>query len=227
MADTFLVFAGDGLYQADFAAILAQHWGQNAELTLGVAAVHDGSRYGVVSTDSRGCVTEMREKPPGAGPVQTVSCGVYVVSQKALDRFKAIPPPIDWIDIVPTLLAEGAVVATARIQSWRDIGMPSDLLNANIALLATGEISHVAEKSDFSGGTVWTQGGQYGDLSTVTFEANVLLGANVDIGQRTSIRNSVIGHGVQIGSGGVISDSLILPGGQVPPDSTLVSTIAG
>ena len=224
-ADYFLVFAGDGLYNADFAGILEQHRQQKAELTICVALVEDGSRYGIVSTDHVGRVTHMSEKPPGVGCVPNASCGVYVVSKTLVERFTAVATSLDWIDVVPTLIEEGAVVMSARIDDWRDIGNQSDLLKANMDLLAGEQIALVARDLGLTAASVWSQSEHRADLSTVLFEGRVLLGINAEIGPRAVIENSVIGHGARIEAEAVVRNAVILPGSRVPPCSTVLGTI--
>jgi mannose-1-phosphate guanylyltransferase len=154
-AADILVLAGDGLYEADFSGILQRHREQDAELTIGVASVDDGSRYGVVTTDSSGRVVHMLEKPVGVGPVQEASCGVYVVSNRLFSRFSAAGGVLDWVHVVHTLLNEGVIVAAAKVNEWHDVGTPADFLRVNLQLLASDRISLVARKFD-------TPGGQYG-----------------------------------------------------------------
>lgn len=226
-ADDLLVFAGDGLYEADFSGILARHREQDAELTMGVAAVDDGSRYGVVSTDSEGRVTRMREKPTGVGPVQDASCGIYVVSKRLLTRFSASARSLDWIHVVPTLLEEGALVAAARVDEWHDVGTSNDLLRANMDLLASDRISLVAREIGTPEASVWLQGEHLAELSGVRFEGRVLVGADADIDSGAVVGNSVVGPGVRIEADARVHDAVILPGGRVPAGTTVVGTVWG
>jgi len=224
-ATNLLVFAGDGLYEADFAAILADHCERHAELTIGVASVDDGSQYGIVSTDCDGRVTQMHEKPPGVGRVQNASCGVYVVSKRLVSRFSDVARSLDWIDVVSILLEERALVQTARVDDWRDVGTPSDLLRVNMALLAGDQISLVAKKVDTIDASVWTQGIQQTDFSGVTFEGRVLVGANADLRPGAVIGNSVIGHSARIEADAQVHDAVILSGARVPAGSAVVGTV--
>lgn len=220
-----LVFAGDGLYEADFSGILARHREQDAELTMGVAAVDDGSRYGVVSTDSKGRVTHMREKPTGVGPVQDASCGIYVVSKKLFARFSESALSLDWIHVVLTLLEKGALVVTARVDEWHDLGTQNDLLRANMDLLASDRISLVAKEIETPEASVWLQGEHQADHSGVTFEGRVLVGTDANIGSGAIIGNSVVGSGVRIEADARVYNAVILPGGRVPAGTTVVGTV--
>jgi mannose-1-phosphate guanylyltransferase len=225
--DDLLVFAGDGLYEANFAGILARHRELDAELTMGVAAVDDGSRYGVVSMDSEGRITRMREKPSGVGPVQDASCGIYVVSKRLLTRFAEKAPSLDWIDVVTTLIGEGALVVAARIDEWHDLGTPSDLLKANMDLLAGNRISLIANEIENLKASIWSQGEHRIDISGVTFEGRILIGSDVEIGSGAVIGNSVLGPGVRIEAEARVYDSVILPGGRVSAGTSVVGTVWG
>jgi mannose-1-phosphate guanylyltransferase len=216
-----LVLAGDGLYDADLARMIEQHRRSDAELTIGTASVADGSQYGVVSTDARGRVTRMREKPPGVGPTPDASCGVYVVSRHLVERFAPAIAPLDWIDVVPTLLAEGAEVRAARVQGWHDIGSPRGLLETNLALLAGPAVSRVARRLHEASASVWFQGADAPDVAGVRFEGRVLLGEGVELGPRALLHDAVIGHGARIGADAVVRDAVVLPGSRVPAGSVV------
>lgn len=225
-ADDLLVFAGDGLYEADFASIIAQHREQDAELTICLASVENGSRYGVVATDSKGFVTNMREKPAGLGDTQNASCGIYVVSKRLLVRFADAPKSLDWVDVVSVLLNEGVVVATARVDNWNDVGTPSDLLRTNLDLLSRDLISLVAKKIELGGGSVWSQDNRQGHhLSGVTFEGRVLIGAGANIRPGAMVGNSIIGPGALVEAGARINDSVVLAGRRVNGNDAVVNAI--
>jgi mannose-1-phosphate guanylyltransferase len=225
-ADDLLVFAGDGLYEADFPSILARHREEDAELTICLASVENGSRYGVVATDSNGFVTNMHEKPAGLGYTQSASCGVYIVSKRLLLRFADAQQSLDWVDVVSVLLDEGAIVATARVDDWHDVGTPSDLLRTNLDLLSRDVISLIARKIEPSGGSVWSQDRRQGDrLSGVSFEGRVLIGAHAEIRPGAMVANSVIGPGALVEAGARINDSVVLEGSRVPANHAVVNTI--
>ena len=63
--DDLLVLAGDGSYDVNIRQIVSMHRRCEAVLTVGVAAVQEGSRYGVLSVDRNGDVLGMVEKPAG------------------------------------------------------------------------------------------------------------------------------------------------------------------
>ena len=226
-ADDILVFAGDGIYDADFAGMLAEHREREAELTVGVAVVDDGSQYGVISADSEGRVSQMTEKPPGVGSVQAASCGVYVVSKKLLARFTHAARPIDWVDVVRTLLEEGAYVSAAKVDKWHDVGTSNNLLRTNITLLASDEVSVIAEALETPQGSVWSQDPKGANLTNIKTEGRVLLGAGVDIESGAVISNSVVGPGARIETRARVANAVVLPGARVRAGTTVVNTVWG
>lgn len=224
-AGDLLVFAGDGLYEADFDAIVSRHREQDAELTLGVATVKDGSRYGVVSANSLGRVTHMVEKPHGVGSVTSASCGVYVVSSRLCSRFAGSAEPLDWMDIVKALLQDGALILAAKIDEWHDVGTPGDLLATNLAMLNSDSISSVATEIVTGESSFWYQGLDASRMSGLILDGRVLIGDGADIGPETVLANSIIGTNAKIGRRAQIRNSVVLPGRLVPSGSIVNNMI--
>jgi mannose-1-phosphate guanylyltransferase len=220
-----LVFAGDAMYEVDVAGLLRTHRTLSALLTVGVAAVEDGRRYGVLDVDNKGLVRGMKEKPDGVGRVDTASCGIYIVARKLIDLFRAAPRPLDWIDVITDLLRMGERVAAVRVARWIDAGTPVDLLRLNQALLVPEMLSRVAEPAqDVRGASVWTQG--HGIFpTTVEFEGTVLVGEGSSIGQRALLADTIVGSGAIVGSESVLRGTLVLPGAVVADRVTIIDQI--
>lgn len=220
-----VVLAGDGFYHADIRQLLGRHRQRGAALTLGVAAVEDGSRYGVLTTDRDGFVVEMVEKPRGVGRTTNASCGVYIISPLVFARMSSVPPPLDWVDVVRLLLSERTPVAIDRVEYWADAGTARDLLSANLALLGTDVLNLIADqKHTTNRGSFWTQG-EGECLPNGVFKGRVLLGSNVQVGRNAAITQSIIGDGACVGQGVEIVRSLILPGATVSSGARIIDQI--
>lgn len=221
LAQDVLVLAGDGYYEVDFAHLLDIHRAYCAHLTIGISRALDGSRYGVPAVDDEGRVLQMREKPPGVGATNDASCGVYVMSPAVIARFADRAAVLDWIDVVPVLLADGYNVRAARIDTWHDVGAPGDLLALNLAMLTDQMLDSVANRLEGSVAPVWSQGDPNMPADT-DFGSNVLLGPGAIVEPGVSVCNAVVGAGARIGRGAEITNAVILPGTNVPPH-TLIS----
>lgn len=220
-----LVLTGDGFFEVDFASLVDGHHETGADLTIGVASVEDGSRYGVLEADDDGQVFGMREKPRGIGATDRASCGVYVVSSALLGRFAERRAPLDWVDVVRELLRGGCDVRIARIESWLDAGSPEDLLAINMALLADGLAKDLGDRIEGPFGSAWCQG-PCQISPDVNFAGQVLLGADARVGSGAFIRASVVGANARIGDGARITDSLILAGARVPAGTSVSGTVS-
>src|SRR3954464_5932538 len=64
-ADYVLVLAGDHIYRMDYRPMLSFHQEHAADVTLGavVIPIEEGSRFGILATDSEGRVVSFEEKP--------------------------------------------------------------------------------------------------------------------------------------------------------------------
>ncbi|MCR5416897.1 MAG: glucose-1-phosphate adenylyltransferase subunit GlgD [Pseudobutyrivibrio sp.] len=81
-----IIASGDGIYKLDFNKVLDYHIQKQADITVVCAKLPEGddiSRYGVVSMDRDGRITEFDEKPMVAQS-DLVSAGVYVIRRRAL-----------------------------------------------------------------------------------------------------------------------------------------------
>lgn len=81
-----VIASGDCVYKLDFNKVLEYHVQKNADITIvtkDLGERDDPSRFGVVSVDESGLVTEFEEKPIVTSKT-TVSTGIYVVRRRQL-----------------------------------------------------------------------------------------------------------------------------------------------
>jgi NDP-sugar pyrophosphorylase family protein len=117
-----LALNGDELLDVDFRALLAQHGSDDAAATITVA--QPTSPFGVVELQGER-VTGFTE---GGTIACWVSCGVYVLSEKALARF---PERGDHeTTTFPELAAEGKLGAFRHDGVWLTVNTPKDLRRA-------------------------------------------------------------------------------------------------
>jgi NDP-sugar pyrophosphorylase family protein len=129
------VFAlnGDELVDVDLAGLLAQHRETGAAATVAVA--RPASPFGVVDLDGDDVITGFRE---GGRIPYWVNCGVYVLSEEAIDRF---PDQGDHESTAfPELAAEGRLRAFRHDGLWLTVNTPKELRRAQ---------EHVAEHPEW------------------------------------------------------------------------------
>lgn len=140
-----LVLSGDHIYRMNYRALLARHKESGADATIAVIDVprEEASRFGILSADEHGYITDFEEKPKE--PKSTLaSMGIYVFNTEYLFRYLAE----DEADksskndfgknVIPAMLTGGGKLAVYRFEGyWRDVGTLESLWQANMDL--TGE----------------------------------------------------------------------------------------
>ncbi len=81
-----VIASGDGIYKMDYNKVLEYHIEKKADITVVCKEITDDrdiSRFGVVTLDEDGRITNMEEKPM-ATDSRTISCGIYVIRRRQL-----------------------------------------------------------------------------------------------------------------------------------------------
>ena len=120
------VFAlnGDELVDVDFAALLEQHRRAGGLATITVA--QPKSQFGLVEVDDGDVVRGFRE---GAQVPYWVTCGNYVLSAEAIERFPDVGDHESTT--FPELAAEGALHAHRHNGLWLTVNTPKELRMAS------------------------------------------------------------------------------------------------
>lgn len=83
-----VIASGDGIYKLDYNKVLEYHIGKNADMTVVCKEMPEQSdfrRFGVVTMDADGRITDMEEKPETfVNGGKMVSCGIYVIRRRLL-----------------------------------------------------------------------------------------------------------------------------------------------
>jgi NDP-sugar pyrophosphorylase family protein len=118
-----LALNGDELVAVDFAALLERHRESGAAAT--VTVTQPRSPFGVVELGGGDTVTGFSE---GGSIPYWVSCGIYVLSPEALDRF---PDRGDHESTTfPELASEGRLAAYRHDGLWLTVNTPKELRTA-------------------------------------------------------------------------------------------------
>ncbi|MGX6743838.1 sugar phosphate nucleotidyltransferase [Streptomyces xantholiticus] len=219
-----LVVSGDALIGEDHRDLVAAHRSSRADLTIAAQPVDDPQRFGVLALDGAE-VVGLLEKPSDAPPGSVVSCGMYVIGDRAAGRLRPEPGTLyDFKHAVPELLAAGLSVR-AHVQSghWSDIGDLAAMHAANLFALRSGLLERAATRGTDPDGA-WTQSPvtTCGDLHV---SGPVCLGFDARIGPGCVMERSVVGPHTQIGAGSRIRDAVLLPGARVPPGADIAHAV--
>ena len=119
--DPVIVCNGDSLVRIDFNSLLLRHAETGAGATIALIPAPDAGRYGRVSVEGMR-VTDFAEKSAGEGP-GLINAGVYVFGRYVLESFPTGPCSLER-DLLPRLVADGAVYAFLTEGPFLDIGLP-------------------------------------------------------------------------------------------------------
>ena len=151
-----LVLAGDHIYKMDYGQMIAFHYEQQADMTIGCieVPVAEASAFGVMGVDASYRIREFAEKPaqpktlPGRDDVALASMGIYVFNTAFLyeqlikDRDMPRSSHDFGKDIIPSVIDRYRVVAypfhnpAGDSAYWRDVGTVDAYYRANMELLS-------------------------------------------------------------------------------------------
>lgn len=228
--DYVLILSGDHIYKMDYSIMLEEHIKNQADCTLAVidVPIEEASRFGIMSTDKEGRVTEFAEKP--AQPKSTqASMGVYIFSTDALieylQRDEADPTSSNDFgkNIIPSMLNDGKRVFAFLYKGyWRDVGTLSSFWAANMDAL--GDLpelwlndpgwkiyyNHDYNPPQYLGETAKVTGSICGDGNEVNgiVDRSVIFN-NISIGKDAEIKDSIIMSDCEIGEGAKIGYAIV------------------
>jgi glucose-1-phosphate adenylyltransferase len=210
-AEDVLILAGDHIYRMDYRPMLRFHRERKADVTLAVRTVpgFDTHRYGMVTADLDGRVTEFEEKPHRTTSI-LASMGVYIFRRELLREVLTVGAGKRQrdmgSDVIP-LLVRGKQVYAYRFHGyWVDAGTMQAYYEANMALLAQTPPLDLYDPE-------WVIHTRSEERPAALFgpearaEGNLLCdGCRVD----GTVLRSVISPGVHVAPGAVVCDSIIM-----------------
>lgn len=203
-----LVINGDGVLNLDLAELFRRHHESNNLVTLGLLPHLGPDRWSRVLLDQNDLVSSIL--PPGlpkAGEIPLLYPGVMLVSREALETLEVAPSGVAsalWFPAQEQRRLGGVLVSG----HWREVGTPSDYLDATIATLGDrNDISPCARV----------------DQNAVLNRA--LVGTRVEIGADVVVGQSIISHGAKIGAGARVLRSVVLGDVRIESGATLTDEI--
>lgn len=225
-----LVLSGDHVYKMDYSRMIMFNRESEADATVAVIRVprSEASRFGVLSADEDGRITQFEEKPEKPKS-DLVSMGIYVFKPSVLEEYlerdsKDEDSKHDFgRNIIPAMLADGRRLFAYRFDGyWKDVGTVQSLWDANMDLLAARPALdlydptwHIFSRTtpnppQFIGDSARVRNSLITEGCTIegTVE-NCVLSPGVRVEKGACVRDSVIMSNVTVCSGANVSRSII------------------
>jgi glucose-1-phosphate adenylyltransferase len=207
-----LVLSGDHIYKMDYSLMINFHKEKNADCTISVIDVplKEASRFGILSSDENGRITDFEEKPKRPKSTQA-SMGIYVFKWSKLKEYleiddKNMESSNDFgKDVIPLMLKSDEKMYAYRFEGyWKDVGTIDSLWQANMDLLGENGFE-LSEK--------WVIYSRHAEKpphyvskdasvkNSIVSEGAVIFG---------TVENSIIFSGVKVGENAVVKDSIIM-----------------
>ena len=225
-----LILSGDHIYKMNYDKMLETHIDNDADCTVATITVpwEEASRFGILSADEEGRITEFAEKPKVPKSNQA-SMGIYIfrwdVLREELIKDEANPKSSNDFgkDIIPSLLAKNKRLFIYGFKGyWKDVGTISSLWEANMDLLdenceldindPTWPIMarNNATRPHFIAPSAKVKNSLITEGCEVFGEVNhSILFHNVKIGKNSKVTDSIIMNNVVIGDNVIINKAVI------------------
>lgn len=118
------VLNGDTLFNVPLKEIARLHLKQNAECTIALKQVQDGSRYGSIALSKSGAIKAFHEKQVGTKAI--INGGVYCLAKNALNNFNANTPFSFESEYLTAIAGNEKLYGNVFDAYFKDIGIPTD-----------------------------------------------------------------------------------------------------
>ena len=209
-----LILSGDHIYKMDYDAMLEKHIENNADCTIATITVpwEEASRFGILSADDTGRITEFAEKPKNPKSNQA-SMGIYIfkwsVLKEQLIKDEANPKSSNDFgkDIIPTMLKKNMNLFIYGFEGyWKDVGTISSLWEANMDLLDEKCELDINDPSWPIMARTTASRPQF--ISPKASVVNSLVTEGCEI--NGDVNHSIIFHNVTIGKNSKVTDSIVM-----------------
>jgi glucose-1-phosphate adenylyltransferase len=225
-----LVLSGDHLYRMDYGRFIREHRSKKADITIAVKPVpaSRGHELGILRANSRGSITEFKEKPRGRNLTEMKtdtgklgltaaearkrpylgSMGVYLFTYEALKETLEGKPHVDDFarELIPQALRELKVQAHLYDGYWEDIGTIGAFYRAHRGLVTAVPRFNLFD-ANFP---IYTHPRFLPGIKVNSGDIERSILNDGGIIEHSVIRRSVIGVRSRIGPRTVIEDSLVM-----------------
>lgn len=238
-----IIASGDCVYKMDMNKVLEYHIQKNADITIvtkDLGQVDDPSRFGVVSVDSSGLVTEFEEKPIVTSKT-LVSTGIYVVRRRQLIEMIERAGAEGGYDLVKDIFIRykglKKIYAYQMDSYWSNITTVDsyfktnmDFLDREIRQYFFNEYPQVASKIEDLPPAKYNVGSKVSNSLVASGciingeVTNSVLFKEVYVGNNCTIRNSIILNDVYIGDNTYIENCIVESHGTIRANSNYVGS---
>ncbi|MDM8565512.1 glucose-1-phosphate adenylyltransferase [Candidatus Halobeggiatoa sp. HSG11] len=229
-----LILAGDHIYKMDYGPMLAEHFENKADMTVGCLEVplETAKGFGVMTVNDEGRIVEFAEKPDNPTPSPDnpdnalASMGIYIFNADFLyrklqeDFYKSNSSHDFGNDIIPELIKKDNIFAyrfrdvqKGEQPYWRDVGTVDAFWEANMELTSVSPHLNLYDKQ----WPIWTYQEQLPPAKFV-FNDDDRRGMTVDsmvsggcLISGAKVMNSLLFSNVKLNSYSLVEDSVILP----------------
>ena len=226
-----LIISGDHIYNMDYRDMLEFHKRNKAEATISVIQVkwEEASRFGIMNIDSGNQVTSFVEKP--AKPESNLaSMGIYIINWKVLksyleqDEANGESSNDFGKNIIPAMLQQNAKVLAYPFKGyWKDVGTVDSLWESHMDLLED-DTPMVLDQEDWPLYTNCPSSDSPYIAPNAKITRSMINDGSTIYGE---VDHSVIFCNVQAGEGSLIRDSIIMPGAVIGRNAVVYKAIIG
>jgi NDP-sugar pyrophosphorylase family protein len=200
-----LVVNGDGLLNLDLGPLIHRMESTDDLVSLALLPHLDPTRWSRVALDRTGRVTSI-DKPgaPGRGEVPFLYPGVMLVAREALDRLPSRPGGIPEHLWKPAL-AKGRLGGALVPGHWREVGTPSDYLEAVLGRLDGKGLVHPSAT-----------------VHPTAAVGSALIGRDARVEAGAVVGASVVAEGASVGPKARVLRSVLLGAVGTDPEETVV-----
>jgi glucose-1-phosphate adenylyltransferase len=227
-ADTILVLSGDHIYAQDYRQMLAFHQETQADLTLAVRHVplEETDRFGIMTVNEAGQVTDFHEKPKDRDKGTLASMGVYIFEAEVLiERLQegtADDPRTDFgIHVIPSMIARDKVMAYVFDGYWVDVGTVQSYWETSLELTDPLPPLNLYNPD-------WVIHTRSEERPPVKISPHATVQQSLVSNGcviRGTVLHSVLSPGVHVSPGAVVRDSIILNDTWIGPGSIIDKSI--
>ena len=205
-AEQILIINGDSLCRWPLRTLVRRHQRSGAEATMLVSKRVDPTQFGggVGVVDRKWIVSFRGDVGDGADVVRRVFMGAHIISPALLER---VPDgPANFVpDLYEPLLSEGGRIgAVETSRKWHDLGTPERYRRAVL---------------DWGRRRAWTD--PDAEVAAGARVRGSVVEQDVFIHAETTVHSSVILPGARIGEGCRVVESIVGPGVDLPPHTTI------
>ncbi len=207
-----IILSGDHIYKMDYSRMLDFHKERSANCTVAAIKVADSeaSRFGILSCDPSGRITDFEEKPK-VPKSNLASMGIYIFSTDYLfeclekDDKNEHSSKDFGKNVLPDILALGGrLFAYPAAGYWKDVGTISSFWEANMDLIGHNDLTGDASWRIFSRN--YARPPQYIGKTALVSNSIITEGCKI----YGSVKNSVLSGGVVIEEGAEVCDCVIM-----------------